>query len=111
MRTLRLCRSSTKLEPLTATACPSTTRSAAPDHPERVATLTLADTVAGVSTPAVEQNWTDYGTRLRALPPVDGLGASFALSHDFAARDRVGAALYQGIGSLNPELDPSMLRG
>jgi 3-oxoadipate enol-lactonase len=80
-------------------------------HPERVGTLTLADTIAGISTPAADKNWTDYGTRLREHPRADGLGSSFAVARDFAERDPAGASLYQAIGSLNPELDPTSLGG
>jgi 3-oxoadipate enol-lactonase len=80
-------------------------------HPERVATLTLADTIAGISTPIATQNWSDYGTRLREHPRVQGLGSSFAVARGFTERDPVSAALYQAIGSLNPELDPASLGG
>jgi 3-oxoadipate enol-lactonase len=80
-------------------------------HPERVVTLTLADTIAGISTPVATQNWSDYGTRLREHPRVEGLGSSFAVGRGFPERDQAGAALYQAIGSLNPELDPALLSG
>lgn len=80
-------------------------------HPDRVATLTLADTIAGISTPASDQNWADYGARLRERPRVKGLGSSFAVSRDFVDRDPLGAALYQALGSLNPELEPTALAG
>ena len=80
-------------------------------HPDRVATLTLADTIAGISTPVSDQNWSDYGTRLRENPRVAGLGSSFAVARDFRERDLPGAALYQAIGSLNPELEATALGG
>jgi 3-oxoadipate enol-lactonase len=78
-------------------------------EPARVATLTLADTVAGISTPAVQQNWTDYVARLRARPASNALGDLPAIGRRFARDDPAGAALYQAIGSLNAELTPAKL--
>jgi 3-oxoadipate enol-lactonase len=75
----------------------------------RVATLTLCDTVAGISTPAVQQNWTDYVARVRARPVSNALGDLPAIGRRFVRDDPTGAALYQAIGSLNAELTPATL--
>ena len=81
------------------------------EHPTRVQTLTLCDTVAGITTPIVEQNWQDYVSRLRAHPPSGALGESPAIGRRFTDENPVGAALYQAIGSLNADLSPELLAG
>jgi 3-oxoadipate enol-lactonase len=80
-------------------------------NPGRVVSLTLCDTIAGITTPVVEQNWTDYLTRLRARPPSNALGESPAIGRRFVRDDPEGAALYQAIGSLNADLSPEILSG
>jgi len=80
-------------------------------NPGRVVSLTLCDTTAGITTPVVEQNWTDYLTRLRARPPSNALGESPAIGRRFVRDDPEGAALYQAIGTLNADLAPEILGG
>jgi len=73
-------------------------------HPERVVSLTLADTVAGIGTDAVARNWGEYLERRKQAGDREGYGDSFALGQRFLRDDPIGAALYQAIGSLNPDL-------
>ncbi len=74
------------------------------EHPDRVVSLTLADTVAGIGTDAVARNWGEYLERRKAAGDREGYADSFALGARFVHDDPVGASLYQAIGSLNPEL-------
>jgi pimeloyl-ACP methyl ester carboxylesterase len=78
-------------------------------HPERVVSLTLAATVAGIPTDAVARNWGEYIERRKRDPSREGHADSFALGKRFVREDPVGAALYQAIGSLNPELPQERL--
>lgn len=78
-------------------------------HAERVASLTLADTVAGIGTEAVAENWGAYLARRKEAGDREGYADSFALGTRFVAEDPSGAALYQAIGSLNPDLPQERL--
>ncbi len=73
-------------------------------HPDRVVSLTLADTVAGIGTDAVATNWGEYLERRKLSGDREGYADSFALGKRFVRDDPTGAALYQAIGSLNPAL-------
>jgi 3-oxoadipate enol-lactonase len=78
-------------------------------RPDRVASLTLADTVAGIGIDDVAANWGAYLERRRTAGDREGYADSFALGTRFVEEDPVGAALYQAIGSLNPELPQERL--
>jgi pimeloyl-ACP methyl ester carboxylesterase len=73
--------------------------------------LTLADTVAGIGTDAVAVNWGEYLERRKQQGDREGYADSFALGARFVRDDPVGAALYQAIGSLNPDLPQERLMG
>jgi pimeloyl-ACP methyl ester carboxylesterase len=76
---------------------------------DRVASLTLADTVAGIGTDAVARNWGEYLERRKLDGSREGYADAFALGKRFVHDDPIGAALYQAIGSLNPDLLPERL--
>ena len=78
-------------------------------HSERVVSLTLADTVAGIPTDAVARNWGEYLERRKLGGDREGYADSFALGRRFVRDDPLGAALYQAIGSLNPVLPQDRL--
>lgn len=80
-------------------------------EPHRVATLTLADTVAGITSPVIEQNWSDYIGQMRARGPSSALGDSPAVGRRFVRDDPAGAVLYQAISSMNADLSPELLGG
>jgi pimeloyl-ACP methyl ester carboxylesterase len=72
------------------------------EHPERVRSLVLADTIGGIYTPEIQQAFLAYLTRSRASAPPDGqypLGRHPALAAELVNRDPAKAFLYQQIGS------------
>jgi 3-oxoadipate enol-lactonase len=78
------------------------------EHEGRVATLTLTDTVGGITSPVIEQNWRETPARLQARA---GPGDHSALGRRFVRDDPAGTALYLAIGSVNDRLGPETLRG
>jgi 3-oxoadipate enol-lactonase len=73
-------------------------------HPERVRSLVLADTVAGISTPAIENAMDAYLRRAAKAPAPEilPLGRHPALDEGLAERDPARAFLYQELSLLRP---------
>jgi 3-oxoadipate enol-lactonase len=71
-------------------------------HPERVRSLTLADSIAGIFTPRIELHFDAYIAALRDGPPPDALPLDRhpALGDELARQDPARAFLYRQLGSL-----------
>lgn len=72
-------------------------------HPERVRTLTLADTIGGIYTPAIEKSFDDFirGMLAGGGDP-ENLGNHPALGPELAADDLAQAFLYRQISGSGP---------
>jgi len=74
-------------------------------HPERVRSLTLADTPGGISSPELASLVESLRSGAAPLAPPDRLGLHPALHASFAGRDPAGAYLYQMLGGFGePDL-------
>ena len=75
-------------------------------YPERVISLTLADTPAGISTPGIERAMEEVDRRSRTQSPPDQrpVGLHPAIGEQLAHQDLAKAFLYEQIGSV---ADPS----
>ncbi len=69
-------------------------------HPQRLRSLTLSNTVAGLWTDALVRH---FATFMQHVPDFDGdrLGVHSAISASFAARDPAGAFLYQQLNTFH----------
>jgi pimeloyl-ACP methyl ester carboxylesterase len=76
------------------------------EHPERVRSLTLADTLAGITSPAIERGFAELAGRLGGrAASAEQLGHHPALDDSLAARDPARAYLYQMLGGFGePDL-------
>jgi 2-succinyl-6-hydroxy-2,4-cyclohexadiene-1-carboxylate synthase len=77
-------------------------------HPQRVRSLVLADTIAGIHTSRLERDFREYSTRVAAVAAqaaAAGTGNSIechpALERNFGKRDRAKAFLYNQISSVS----------
>ena len=77
-------------------------------HPGRVRSLVLADTIAGIHSPAIEREFRDYSTRVAtaaaeaaAAGKTNAIDRHPALAHDFGMHDRAKAFLYNQISSVS----------
>jgi 3-oxoadipate enol-lactonase len=74
-------------------------------HPERVRTLTLADTLGGIATAAIEARQRELLARRGVLAPGAELGLHPALDPSLRARDPARGYLYQMLGGFGePDL-------
>ena len=86
------------------------------EHADRVESLTLADTIAGVYTPEISRQFDAYIAQARAHMPADGrfpLGRHPALDEAFSRQHPARAFLYQQLASLAeppPKSIPALLR-
>lgn len=71
-------------------------------HPERVRTLTLADSISGIFTPRIEQAFDELIQALKTTPSPDQLpiGRHFALGEQLARQSLAQAFLFEQIGSI-----------
>jgi 2-succinyl-6-hydroxy-2,4-cyclohexadiene-1-carboxylate synthase len=76
------------------------------EHPERVRSLTLTDTLGGITSPAIRRGFEELSTRLAERPTdANGLGHHPALDDSLAERDPARAYLYQMLGGFGePDL-------
>lgn len=79
------------------------------EHPERVASLILADTIGGIYNKAIEDSF-DAMMRKRVAAQAAPFGRHPALGSDFVHRDPAKAILYEQIGSLGPPAPAEMAR-
>lgn len=79
-------------------------------HPDRVLSITFADTIGGIYTPAIEAGFDDYIRRSQQGPPPDQLPITRhpALGEMIAARHPTQAFLYSQIGSVAPPAPANM---
>jgi pimeloyl-ACP methyl ester carboxylesterase len=78
------------------------------DHPDRVISLILADTTAGIFTPRIRQTLGDYGRAMAAGPPPDQLplGRHPAIGSQLLDEDPAHSFLYTQLGSLTEPPSP-----
>lgn len=81
------------------------------DHPDRVISLTLADTTAGIFTSAIRQTLGDYGGAVAVGPRPDEmpLGQHPAIGPQLLVEDLAHAFLYTQLGSLNDSPPPEVI--
>ena len=81
------------------------------DHPNRVASLTLADTIAGIFTPEIHQSLLDYGVGATAGVPPDQLplGEHPAVGTQLLDEDLAQSFLYSELGSLTDPPPPMVI--
>jgi pimeloyl-ACP methyl ester carboxylesterase len=79
------------------------------DHPDRVISLVLADSTAGIFTPRIRQTLTDYGKAIAAGPPPDEMPLGFhpAIGTQLLEEDLSQAFLYTQLGSLTEPPSPA----
>ncbi len=79
------------------------------DHPDRVISLVLADTTAGIFTPKIRQTLADYGQTITQGPPLDELplGRHPAIGHQLLDEDIAHSFLYTQLGSLTEPPSPT----
>ena len=79
------------------------------DHPERVISLTLADTTAGIFTPTIRQTLLEYGLRTAAAPAPGAMPLGFhpAIGTQLLEEDLAQAFLYNQMGSLTDPPPPA----
>jgi pimeloyl-ACP methyl ester carboxylesterase len=79
------------------------------DHPDRVISLTLADTTAGIFTPEIRRTLAEYGTAIAASPPLDEMPLGFhpAIGTQLLGEDLAHAFLYTQLGSLTDPPSPA----
>ncbi len=77
-------------------------------HPQRVLSLVLADTTAGLFTPEIRRVLTDYAKVVATAPPPEEwpLGFHPAVGTQLLAEDLAQAFLYTQLGSLTDPPDP-----
>lgn len=80
------------------------------DHPNRVLSLTLADSIGGIYTPKIEQDFDAFikentAKQAQGPPPI---GHHPALNPGLAERDLAKAFLYEQLGSLAPPASPAI---
>ena len=80
-------------------------------YPERVITLTLADTIGGIFNPRIEQAYDDMIVNRNALAPPDDMpmGSHPALGEQLAGQNPARAFLYEQLGSV-AEPPPTAVR-
>lgn len=80
------------------------------EHPERVRSLVLADTIGGIYTEAIENHFDEYIRQVVSGPPVDQMPIVRhpALGEGLASDDPAQAFLYRQIGSLAPPAPANM---
>ena len=80
------------------------------EHPQRVKSLVLADTIGGIYTNVVAAHFDGYIRRAGASPPPDALpvGHHPAIGEQLAANDLPRAFLYTQIASVAPPAPPTM---
>jgi len=78
------------------------------DHPDRVISLTLADTTAGIFTEQIRQTLADYGQAIAQSPPLDELpmGRHPAIGFQLLDEDIAHSFLYTQLGSLTEPPSP-----
>jgi pimeloyl-ACP methyl ester carboxylesterase len=81
------------------------------EHPERVLSLVLADTTAGIFTPQILQALTNYGLEMSKEPPVDQLplGHHPAIGSQMLHEDLAQSFLYTQLGSLTDPPSPASI--
>jgi len=79
------------------------------DHPDRVISLVLADSTAGIFTPRIRQTLTDYTKAIAASPPPHELPLGFhpAIGTQLLGEDLAQAFLYTQLGSLTEPPSPA----
>jgi len=79
-------------------------------HPQRVRSLVLADSIAGIHSPRIEREFRDYSARVDAAAveaeaaaagALKAIDSHPALERDFGRRDRAKAFLYNQISSVS----------
>lgn len=79
------------------------------EHPDRVCSLTLADTLGGITSPSIQRGFEELSARLgERRERTDGLGHHPALDDSLAGRDPARAYLYQMLGGFG-EPDPTRI--
>jgi pimeloyl-ACP methyl ester carboxylesterase len=78
------------------------------DHPDRVISLTLADTIGGIFTPEIRQTLVEYGLQIADGPPPDELplGEHPAVGAQLLNEDLAHSFLYSELGSLTDPPTP-----
>ena len=79
------------------------------DHPDRVVSLVLADTTAGIFTPAIRQTLADYGKEIATDSSSTELPLGFhpAIGTQLLGEDLAQAFLYTQLGSLTEPPSPA----
>jgi pimeloyl-ACP methyl ester carboxylesterase len=81
------------------------------EHPERVISLVLADTTAGIFTPQILQTLVNYGLETANAPPIDQLplGQHPAVGLQLLDEDLAHSFLYNQLGSLTEPPSPGTI--
>ena len=81
------------------------------DHPNRVISLTLADTIGGIFTPEIRQTLIAYGLQIANGPPPDALplGEHPAIGTQLLNEDLAHSFLYSELGSLTDPPSPMVI--
>lgn len=81
------------------------------DHSDRVASLVLADTTAGIFTPEIRSKLEEYGRQVAAGPPPDQLpmGHHPAVGAQLLEEDLARSFLYSQLGSLATRPPPTTI--
>ena len=81
------------------------------EHPERVLSLVLADTTAGIFTPEIFEALAEYGLETSKEPPVDQLplGQHPAIGSQMLHEDLAQSFLYTQLGSLTDPPSPASI--
>lgn len=80
-------------------------------HPDRTASLVLADTIGGIFTPAIRQAFDDYAQLIAMSPPPDRLPLGFhpAVGTYLAEEDLTQSFLYGQIGGMAAPPSPMVI--
>lgn len=81
------------------------------DHPDRVSSLTLADTIGGIFTPEIRETLLEYGQRIAEGSPPDELplGEHPAVGIQLLDEDLAHSFLYSELGSLTDPPSPVVI--
>ncbi len=81
------------------------------EHPDRTASLVLADTTGGIFTPEIRSRLTEYGRQVAAGPPPDRLplGHHPAVGTQLLDKDLAQSFLYGQLGSLTSPPPPTTI--
>lgn len=81
------------------------------NHPSRVISLTLADTIGGIFTPEIRQTLLEYGQQIATEPPPNQLplGEHPAVGTQLLDEDLAQSFLYSELGSLTDPPSPTAI--